>query len=408
MSQRRRICIALLILVAILGVVQQAAALNISGRSSTQYTWYNDPVDGSKQWDAAEYLRFSMTDIDSAKRLSVQGYGRIDYSSKVEEGEDKTDNRIYYLYADYRGLMDKVDLRIGRQFVNLSAGSGIIDGIQADVKQIGFVGVTVMGGRDIIFGERGNVTSHAAAGGMALYLAGIKNTDLDVSYYRAYDYSDISRETLGFNFKQYLLDSVKVYANARYDLTAEVFNEVLGGIKYFPKLDLMLTAEYYESYPTFDTTSIFSVFAVDKYKESVFRADYTALTWLDLSAGYTSQDFGEGGSGYVTEIGVRVRPSHRLTVGLFYDDTRGDGGNLNGWKTYAEYSDLKKINVAGGIDYDVYQRDNMTGSEIARKYWVATRYNFTKQMSTYLRVEDNVNVNYSKDMRGRLTFDVDF
>ena len=93
---------------------------------------------------------------------------------------------------------------------------------------------------------------------------------------------------------------------------------------------------------------------------------------------------------------------------MFYDDTRGDGGNLNGWKTYAEYSDLKKFNVSGGIDYDVYQRDNMTGAEIARKYWAATRYNFTKQMSTYLRVEDNVNVNYSKDMRGRLTFDVDF
>ena len=265
-------------------------------------------MDGSKQWDAAEYLRFSMTDIDSAKRLSVQGYGRIDYSSSVAEGESKTDNRIYYLYADYRGVMDKVDLRVGRQFVNLSAGSGIIDGIQADVKQIGVVGVTIMGGRDIIFGDRGNVTSHAAAGGMALYLVGIKNTDLDVSYYRAYDYSDVSRETLGFNFKQYLLDSVKVYANARYDLTAQVFSEALAGIRYFPKLDLMLTAEYYESYPTFDTTSIYSVFAVDKYKEGVFRADYTALSWLDLSAGYKSQNFGDSGTSYVAEIGFRVRP----------------------------------------------------------------------------------------------------
>jgi hypothetical protein len=29
-------------------------------------------------------------------------------------------------------------------------------------------------------------------------------------------------------------------------------------------------------------------------------------------------------------------------------------------------------------------------------------------MSSTLRIEDNVNVNYSKDVQGRATFDVDF
>ncbi len=402
----KRAGVLLVAALMVLGGVQTAAAVDVSGRSSTQYIWYNDPVDGSSQADLAEYLRASFDGIDSAKKLSVQGYGRTMYD--VKNGGE-LDNRLYYLFADYRGgVADNVDLRLGRQFVNLSAGSALIDGVQADIRDLGYVGVTVMGGRDIMFDEKGYLTSHAYSGGAAIYLAGFKNTDLDVSYFRAYDYSDVSRDILGFNFKQFLFDSVKVYGNARYDLTAEVFNEALGGVSYFPTLDLMLTAEYYESYPTFDTTDIFSVFAVNQYSEEVLRADYTVLAWLDLSAAYMHERYGDGGEADVYEGGVRLRPSPKFTVGLFGDTRRGFGGNLNGGKVYVDYSDLKKLKVSGGIDYDVYERDDMTGEDTAKKYWAATRYNFTKQMSASLRVEDNVNVNFSKDMRGRVTFDYDF
>ena len=405
MSQPRRICAALLVIVASLGIAQSAAALDVHGRSSTQYIWYNDFEDGSEQRQLAEYLSFSMNGIDSANKLSMQGYGRLSYDLK---NGGAPDSRLYYLFADYKGLADRVDVRLGRQFVNLSAGSALIDGIQADIKNLGWVGVTLLGGRDVLFSEENTLTSHYYSGGVAMYLVGVKKTDLDVSYYRAYDHSDVTRDILGLNFTRYLLDSVKFYANARYDLTAEVFNEALAGLKYFPKLDLMLTAEYYQSYPTFDTTSIYSVFAVNQYQEGVLKADYTVSSWLDLSGGVTRETYGDGGDATVYELGFRARPSHQITVGVFYDNRIGYGGNLNGVKTFAEYSDLKKLKVAAGIDYDVYQRDDMTGDEIARKYWAATRYNFTKKMSASLRVEDNVNANYSKDLRGRATFDVDF
>lgn len=396
-----RFCTALVLLWG----VPAADAVDISGRSSTQYSWYNDIVDGSKQSDLSEYIRVQIGALDDANRLTLQGYGRLVYD--VNDG-GSPEERLYYLFADYKDIADTVDVRLGRQFVNLSAGSALIDGVQADIKKIGFVGLTIMGGKDIQFGEKGALTSHAAAGGMAVYLVGLKNTDLDVSYYRAYDYSDIAREMVGFNFKQYLFQSWKLYGNARYDLTAEVFSELLGGVKYFPLLDLMLTAEYYESYPTFDTTSIYSVFAVNKYQEAVLKADYTALAWLDVSAGIITEDYGDGADADVFELGLRFRPSHTYSIGVFHDDRSGYGGDLSGWKLYVDYSDLKKLKVAAGIDYDVYQRDDMTGDETAKKYWASARYAFSQKMSASVRVEDNVNANYTKDMRGRLTFDVDF
>jgi hypothetical protein len=304
--------------------------------------------------------------------------------------------------------MDKADIRLGRQFVNLSAGSALIDGIEADINKVGPVGIIVLGGRDVVFGEEKELASHRYSVGTAAYLTGYPKISLDVSYYRAYDYSDIARDILGAGYRQYFLDSIQLYANARYDLTAEVFNEVLGGIKYFPTLNWMLTAEHYESYPTFDTTSIYSVFAVDQYKENLVRAEYTATSWLDVSFGYSREDFGEGARANLYEAGFKLRPSVNTTLGLFHDRRSGYPGDLAGYKVYAEYSSPGKWKAAAGIDYDAYQRDDMTGQETATRYWAAAKYKFAKNMSSSVRVEDSVNVNYSRDMQGRLTFDYDF
>jgi hypothetical protein len=382
-----------------------AESAEVHGRSSTQLLWYNDIVDASKQMDLAEYLRVSVTRLDDAGKLSLQGYGRAVWDLK-DGGEVK--DRIYYLYADYKDFLGAADLRLGRQFVNISAGSALIDGVEADIKKVGPVGFVLMGGRNVIFGEDEALTSHSYSLGFSAYLTGDSMTYFDVSYYRAYDYSDISRDIIGGSYKQYFLDSIKVYANARYDLTAEVFNEVLGGIKYFPTLNLMMTAEHYESYPTFDTTSIYSVFAVDQFKENIFRIEYTAAAWLDISVGYSQESFDEGGRAKLYEAGLKLRPSITTTIGLFHDKRTGYPGDLAGYRAYAEYSKFGKWKASAGIDYDSYQRDDMTGQETAKKYWAAGRYKFAKNMSSSVRVEDNVNINYSRDMQGRLTFDVDF
>ena len=36
----------------------------------------------------------------------------------------------------------------------------------------------------------------------------------------------------------------------------------------------ILRGEYYQSYPTFDTASIYSIFAVEQYKETSISAQY--------------------------------------------------------------------------------------------------------------------------------------
>lgn len=383
-------------------------AAEIHGRSSTQLLWFNDYYNG-RQTELAEYLRLSVTKLDDAGKLAIYGYGRGTQDLSNGEG---LNGRLYFLYVDYKDLFDKIDLKLGRRYVNVSAGSTIIDGAQIDVKNIGPVGFTLLGGRDVVFGTTGEIGHQGNyAVGASAYLAGFRKTDLDVSWFRKWDAGDVSRDMLGASFKQYLLDRVKLYGDTRYDLTSEVFSEVLVGVKFFPTADLVLTGEWYQSYPTFDSTDIYSVFAVNRYQEAVFKADYTITDWISANLGYSHQEYGDDSRADVYEVGCTLRPVKSLSISLNYDRQQGYGGGLDGGSLEATWDATKTLQLSGGLNIDAYSRDflmSTTGSRNAQKYWLGAKYNLAKNMSASMRLEENTNVTYNTDFQGRFIFNYDF
>jgi hypothetical protein len=337
--------------------------------------------------------------------LSFQGYGR--FTQDILNGQG-LNGRLYYLYGDYSNLFDKVDVRLGRQFVNYAAGSALVDGGKIDLKNVGPVAFSVMGGRNVFFDLNGEATrTNDFVFGAAAYLAGFKSTDAELSYFMKFDKDGLARDQLGASFKQYLLNSVKVYGNARFDFPSETFNEVLAGIKYYPTSDLILTGEWYQSYPTFDSTSIFAVFAVNRYQEGVFRVDYTINDKISANVGYRREDF-ETDNADVFEVGCRIRPIEQVQVSLNYDRRTGYGGSLNGGIAEVIYEPVKPLELATGIHFDVYERDRVTGEETARKYWFGAKYKLATNMTASVRVEDNVNARFKSDWQGRAVFNYDF
>jgi hypothetical protein len=382
-------------------------AVEIHGRSSTQFESFNNIFSGDRrQSELSEYLRFSVTDIDKAGKFSLYGYGRAGQDFSAGEG---LTGRLYYLYGDYRDLYDKIDFKIGRQFVNLAAGSAIIDGVQVDLKNVGPVAFSILGGRDVLFGLNGELGYGGnTAMGAAAYLTGFKKTDAELSWFRKTDRGDVSRDLLGGSFKQQIFNCLNVYANARFDLVSETFNEVQAGVKYFPTSGLIFSGEFFQSYPQFDTTSIYSVFAVDRYQEGVLRVDYNYNEMLSLHAGLSREMFGEGADALVWRVGTGFRPFAPLKINVEFDDRQGYYGKTNGIIADVTLDIDKKSQVSAGIDYDVYQRDSMTGDEIARRYWVAGKYKIAKNMAVSGRIQDDVNVTYTKNISGRFAFDYDF
>ena len=381
----------------------------IHGRSSTQLLWFNDFYNG-RQVELAEYLRLSITNIDKEGKFSINGYGRGTQGLNTGEG---LSGRLYYLYGDYRDIANVADVKLGRQFVNSAAGSALIDGVELNVKNVGPIGFSVMGGRDVVFGVNGGELDHEGdyAMGLGAYLLGFTKTDLEVSWFRKWDRGDVSRDVLGAMFRQYLFSKVKLYGNTRYELTSEVFSEVLAGVKYFVTPSMILTGEWYQSYPTFDTTSIYSVFAVNRYQEGVFRADYTINDWIAVYGGYSRHDYGEDATANVYQVGCKVRPVPTLTVDLTYDKRNGYGGKLDGGMLDVSWDVSKQLQLAGGLTYDAYDREffpDGATDERAQKYWVGGKYKLAKNIAASVRIEDDINKTYNNNVQGRFIFDYDF
>ena len=396
-----------MLLLSLLVAAASADAAEIHGRSSTSFQWFNNVFkDDRTQVELGEYLRLSVTNIDKAGKLSLQGYGRGTQDLTTGEGLNA---RLYYLYGEYRDLFDKADIRVGRQFVNMAAGNAIIDGAQVELKNIGPVGLTVMGGHEVVYGLNGDAGNGGrAAMGASAYLVGFKQTDLELSWFRKTDSSDITRDVVGVNAKQYLLSNLKLYGNAKFDLVSESFNEVLGGLKYYPLASLVFTGEYYQSYATFDANSIYSVFAVNRYQEAVARADYTINDTWSVNAGYTREDFGDDALANVYHVGVGVRPIFPLKLNFEWDKRQGYYGSVDGFIVDAAFDLTKTVQLAGGVNFDAYQRDALTGEEIARRYWVGGKVHVNKALAVSGRLQDDVNVSYSKNITGRLVLDYDF
>jgi len=382
-----------------------ALGAEISGRSSTQLLWYNDAFTEDRVFEAAQYLRVNVTKVDKDNKLSFFFYGR---GAQSFGSDPDTTGRVYYLYADYRDLANKADLRLGRQFASNASGSVIIDGLKVDLKNIGPVGVSAFVGRDVVFGLTGELGSSWNTDlGISAYLTGFKNTDAEISWLRTWYQSEVARDILGASFKQNLLNTVKLYGNTKYDLFSEAFIESLIGAKVYPTSNLIFTGEFYSSYPIFDATSIYSVFAVDKYQETLVRADYTISEMLSVNVGYNYQSF-DGASANVYQIGAGISPLKDLRINLQCDSRTGYPDNTYGFLADVDFQINKNAQIAGGMAYEVYDRTTIASDEIARRYWLGGKYKLAKNMALSGRIQNDVNASYSENVSGRVVFDYDF
>jgi len=348
----------------------------------------------------AQYLRFSFT--PEGKPYSITGYGRLWKDLDTPEvRSDDFGGRIYYLYLDY-ALAPNISTRIGRQFMNFTAGTSIMDGVRLDVGKIGPLGLTVAGGRDVVFSLDGEFSRDGNYFlGIDVHLQDVKSTQLGFSYVRRYDDKDLAREELGMNFR-YFFKFVSPYVELKYDLLPEVFDEATIGVEVYPTDKLTLKGEFYHSYPTFNSTSIYSVFAVDKYREYLVSAEYRLSRPVTLVASYVRQTYEEDSNADVFAVGARLLPLDKLAISASVDYRNGYNGNLWGFELAGDYRLNEKIAVAAGVQYDSYKRPAIDGTNDAQRYWIGGRWIATKKLSVTARIEENVNENFDHRMLGRV------
>ncbi len=413
MSRKVRFLWIGLFLLSSIPAVSLAAELRF--QSSTQYLWYTDPFKDKDQSDLVEYLKFGVTNLDPAGRFSAVGYGRLSRQFGGENDPKLGDDdgllgRLYFLYVNYSLPSNHGEIRLGRQYVSVGAGSGTVDGVSAELRNLGPVHATVFAGYDVRFAETtdrtrpGNYLTGVSVGGSFL-----NGSNVDVSYLRKYDESDVIREMTGVHADQRILDKAKVYADLRYDVLHGTYSEFLAGAKVFPfSAPVTFTAEYFASYPTFDADTIYTAFAVTRYREGVGRVDYIVNPQLTVYGAYTRSDY-DGPTADVGTVGVRATPKRVPGLGLnaSLDVRSGYPGDLTGFQASADYA-FRKATLAAGIRYDVFQRDSMTEDFSAKKVWGGGSYEFRKDMTARLRVEDTETRQFKNEFQGRASVDLSF
>jgi len=414
MDSKRRRFLPVWILLFLL-VPGGSIAADLRFQSSTQYLWYTDPFQDEDQSDLVQYVKIGATEIDPEGRFSAFGYGRVSYqfggSDDPALGDaDGAIGRLYFLYVNYALPEQRGDIRLGRQYVAVGAGAGTIDGIQAQVRNLGPVTFSVFAGYEVRFARTtdrsgtGDYLLGASAGGSFL-----KGNNLELSYISRYDQNDQVREMAGLHASQILYGKAKGYLDWRFDLLHESTGEFLLGAKYFALPGpVTLTGEYYYSYPTFDADTIYTAFAVTSYWEALGRADWILSDEYTLYGSYTRGDY-DGPTADAVALGIRARPRKfaGLGVNASMDYRSGYPGDLTGFQISADYAYRKSL-LAAGVTYDVFQRDSMADDFSAKKFWVACSCDFRENMTAKIRVEDTVTRRSSDEFQGRASVDIRF
>lgn len=398
------------LIVVLFGVIfSKAWAYDLRFDSSTQLLWGDDLL-GDSEAIISQYLRFNLSPAEKS-RFRITGYGRVweDFGNTTLRETDEIKGRVYYLYLDFLAT-ESLSFRLGRQFVNFSAGSSLMDGLSLDIKSLGPIGLTLAGGRDVKFSldsEHSRLGNYFA--GIDVHFEKVKSLQLGASYVRKYDEWDLAREEFGMNFR-YMHKYLSPYAEVRYDNLSRAVDEGTAGLDIFPTSDLMIKAEFYHSYPTFDSTSIYSVFAVDRYREYLIRAEYSLEAPVTLYTSYVKQTYEDNNNADNYILGARFYPFKSLRLNSSIDYRNGYGGNIWGFEINGDYSVNEKLTLAGGIQYDSYRRPDFSDEnyDYAQRYWIGGKWNIGKSSSLLVRIEDNVNENFDHRPLGRIALNISF
>ncbi|MBI5057706.1 MAG: hypothetical protein HZB61_13915 [Nitrospirae bacterium] len=395
---RRSLFIAIIFSVYFISPAAAAEPFTFDG--STQFLWGDDLLNDN-QTILAQYLRFNYS--PEGKKYRVAGYSRLweDFSGGRTRDDDLS-GRLYYLYFDYAPKEDR-SIRFGRQFVSFTAGSSMIDGLTVEIRDLGHIGITLSGGTDVTYSLD---SDHSRLGnyftGIDIFLEKVESAQLGVSYVRKYDDGERAREEFGLNAR-YHYKLLSPYTELRYDWLSEAFDEATVGVDFFPISFLMIKAEFYHYYPTFDSTSIYSVFAVDKYQEYYIRAQYSLEdTPLVLSASYVKQLYEDSETADVYVAGANFNPNDKFLISASVDYRNGYGGNLWGVEVYGDYKLRKELLLSAGAQYDTYKRPDNADDDYAQRYWAGGQWILNPKTSLDARLEANINENFEHNLLGRI------
>ena len=386
----------------------KAHSATLTGRSSTVIEWFDD-ADEESIVPFYQYLLLNFRDIDD-DGMNFRGYGRFatDTQSVVD-----VDSRLYYAFLEKKGIFnDRADFRLGRQFVITTAGASVMDGLDLTVKNLGPVNLRIFGGGDATYYEsydKDDIVWGFEVSG--LYLQNRLN--LGLSYLQKWDESELTKELIGLDLDYDNKEAINVYSEFQFNYINNVVSYFLLGGKYYKNPKWNIRTEYLYSLPVFESTSIYSVFAVDKYQELMAEYTYKLAVGLRAFGRFTHEFYEDFSDADVLEAGIEKIRTEKFSgylAGVFRNDE--DGQDLIGVKARVAWLFSKKIQAGVGANVDVLDRridlDNNEDETTSSLLWLYGTYYFTDRVNVQLKLERAESDLWNEYYRGRVRLNISF
>jgi hypothetical protein len=387
-----------------------AQAASVSGRASTVVEWFDDANEDTAV-PLYQYLQLNVRDM-GGKGYTFSGYGRLGDDLK---NEVDAKSRLYYAFIEKKGfLTEALDMRLGRQFISVTAGASLMDGLKLDYRFAKRYKLSLFGGGDVTYYEGYNAQDVIVGGELSgRFLDGL---DLGLSYVQKLDSGNMSHELFGLDVEWDIRKALYLYSETQYDYLSDRVSYFLGGAKYHLSEDWTARVEYLYSLPVFSASSIFSVFAVEEYEEVMGELTYNSAPGWRTFGRYTREIYQEFADANVYEAGVEKIRTERFAgylTGVYRDDA--DGQDLKGFKIYGSCLFNRYLQAGIGANVDVLERqlnffnDESDADETtAKRYWADATVFVNKKVNVQAKVERVESDLWDHYNRGRVRLNILF
>lgn len=367
------------------------------GDTTTVLESYEDPVDGEAALPIYQYLRLDMRDGTGDGAKAIRLYGRLagDINDEVD-----AESRLYYAYFQQKDIWKETDLRVGRQWVSTVAGSPVIDGIRIDKDWDDLLILSFYGGANAAI-EEGEDSDFVW--GFSVKEDMWSGSELSASYMQKMDGGDLATEILGIAGRTRVAQRGSVYGEFQYDMISQIASYYLAGIR-LPGERWTIKSEYYGFTPVFDSTSIYSVFAADEYKELSVSADYRLDRSWTLFGSYAREMYTSFDDSNVVEAGCELRKKGGYG-GYVSTIFRSGDEDLRGIKVDYRMPAPLDIRMDVGAEYNVYNRidDDEDDDTSSKRYWIEGVKKLSDDFTLRAKLERVESIVYDYYNRGRFS-----
>ena len=274
-----------------LALVPGALADALSGRLTTLPYFHEEPLPGEDLTCLAlyQFLDLRATGLSGVPGLEVylSAWGRADAAARRDrEGRALGDGEVESAYLRWMDEDGIFDLSLGRRFVRLAGAAERIDGLQAHVEPVPWVGMQAFGGVPAA-SEAGNRDGDWAYGAR-LWGAWRPGGEIGVSYASFIEENQPDREMIGGDVTATPAPWIDVLGHAYFDALYGSFYDARATIALRPATDLKVLLQYDRVMPSayLGMHSYFSVFTFATVSEARAEARYVVGRRLALMAEY--------------------------------------------------------------------------------------------------------------------------